>query len=83
MESKTNLQYKDRLFRFIFGAEERKGNLLSLYNALNGSDYSDIDGLEIATIEDFIYMGFSSSQLPIGLRLRLDLLDWPCMGAMS
>jgi len=60
MESKTNLQYKDRLFRFIFGAEERKENLLSLYNALNGSDYSDIDGLEIATIEDFIYMGFKN-----------------------
>ena len=83
MEQKVNAQYKDRLFRFIFGAEERKENLLSLYNALNGSDYSDIDGLEFAIIEDFIYMGFSSSQLPIGLRLRLALLDWPCMGAMS
>jgi len=83
MEQKINTQYKDRLFRFIFGAEERKENLLSLYNALNDSDYSDVGDLEIATIEDFIYMGVSSSQLPIGLRLRLALLDWPCMGAMS
>ena len=40
---KANRQYKDSLFRFIFGREENKQNLLDLYNALNNSDYKNID----------------------------------------
>ncbi len=53
---KVNRNYKDKLFRFIFGAEENKGYLLSLYNAVNGSDYSDVNDIEIATLEDVIYI---------------------------
>ena len=51
-----NLQYKDRLFRLLFGREEYKENVLSLYNALNGSDYKDVSELELYTIEDVIYI---------------------------
>ena len=51
----VNTNYKDRLFRFIFGAEENKKYLLSLYNAVNKSDYSDVDAFEITTLEDVIY----------------------------
>ena len=48
-----NRQYKDRLFRFIF---QDKRDLLSLYNAINGSAYDNPDELEIRTLDDVIYM---------------------------
>ena len=41
MEYKINLQYKDRLFCFLFGNEKYKKYALSLYNALIGVDYQD------------------------------------------
>ena len=53
---KANSKYKDSLFRFIFGREEYKHNLLDLYNALNNSDYKNIDELEINTLDNVIYM---------------------------
>lgn len=53
----VNRQYKDRLFKKIF---EEKENALSLYNAVNGTDYSNVDDLEIYTIEDAIYMGMKN-----------------------
>ena len=55
-EYKANRQYKDSLFRFIFGREENKQNLLDLYNALNNSNYQNKDDLEINTLENAIYM---------------------------
>ena len=55
-EYKANHQYKDSLFRFIFGREENKQNLLDLYNALNNSNYQNKDDLEINTLENAIYM---------------------------
>ena len=50
-------QYKDRLFNFIFGSEENKAWTLSLYNAINGSNYTDPDAIEIATIKEIMYLG--------------------------
>ncbi len=40
--SSANDQYKDRLFSFIFGHEQNKEWTLSLYNAVNGSSYTEI-----------------------------------------
>ena len=51
-----NRQYQDRLFKAIFGREEHKNWLLSLYNALNGSSYTDPSAIEINTIEGIIYV---------------------------
>ncbi|MCI6983584.1 MAG: hypothetical protein MR917_05130 [Treponema porcinum] len=51
-----NRQYQDRLFKAIFGREEHKAWLLSLYNALNGSSYTDPSAIEINTIEGIIYV---------------------------
>lgn len=59
-EIKVNREYKDRLFRLIFGREENKENLLELYNALNDTRYSQTDDLQITTIEDVIYMGMKN-----------------------
>ncbi len=57
---KINREHKDRLFRLIFGTEENKRNLLCLYNALNNSQYEDLDGFEFTTLEDVIYMGMKN-----------------------
>lgn len=50
----VNRQFKDTLFRMLFNNREA---LLSLYNAINCSDYKDPEELEITTINDVIYMG--------------------------
>ena len=52
-----NTQYKDRLFNFLFGSEENKEWTLSLYNAVNGSDYTDPNAIEITTIKEVMYLG--------------------------
>ena len=57
-KNKYTKKHKDRLFRFIFS---QKAELLSLYNAVNGSNYVDENDLTIYTIEDFIYMGIYAS----------------------
>lgn len=54
---KINKRYKDRLFRMVFS---EKKDLLELYNAMNGSSYSDPEELEIVTLDDVIYMGLKN-----------------------
>ena len=53
----ANQNYKDTVFRMLFS--DRK-NLLSLYNAVNQSDYNNPDDLEIVTLENAIYMGMKN-----------------------
>lgn len=55
-----NRDYKDTLFRKIFGSEEHKKYLLSLYNAINSSDYTNPDELEIMTMEDVLYVSMKN-----------------------
>lgn len=52
----SNHHYRDTLFRSIFGTEEHKPWLLSLYNALNDSHYTNPDDLTLTTIEGVIYI---------------------------
>ena len=40
-ETGANREYRDRLFKFIFGNPQNKEWTLSLYNAVNGSHYTD------------------------------------------
>ena len=51
-----NGEYKDRVFCLLFGREEYKDNILSLYNALNNTNYDNVDDIEITTIEDTIFI---------------------------
>ena len=51
---KVNRGYKDTLFRFLIG--NNKENALSLYNVVNGSNYTNAEELEFTTLEDVIYM---------------------------
>ena len=53
----ANRNYKDTVFRMLFS--DRK-NLLSLYNAVNQSNYSNPNDLEIVTLENAIYMGMKN-----------------------
>lgn len=46
--------YKDSVFRMLFS---EKKTLLGLYNALNGTHYTDPEELEINTLENAIYLG--------------------------
>ncbi len=55
----TNVQrnYKDTVFRMLF---KEKENLLSLYNALNQTAYTNVNSLEITTLENAIYMNYKN-----------------------
>ena len=55
-----NREHKSRLFSFLFGREETKQRTLSLYNALNGTNYTNPDDITLTTIEDVIYMGMKN-----------------------
>lgn len=57
-ETGTQRNYKDTLFRMIFREKE---NLLSLYNALNGTDYGNVNDLEITTLENAVYMNYKNN----------------------
>lgn len=52
-----NRKYKDTLFRMLFNDKEQ---LLSLYNALNGTAYTDTSQLEIVTLENAVYMNIKN-----------------------
>ena len=56
-EVKVQRNYKDTFFRMLFKDKE---NLLSLYNALNGTDYTDVNELEITTLENAVYMNYKN-----------------------
>ena len=80
----ANRTYKDGLFRLVF---QRKEDLLSLYNALNGSNYSNPDELEINTLDNVLYLTMKNDVAflisgtmdePDQSELKLtDLLDMP------
>ena len=55
-----NRNYKDRLFIFLFGKEERKDFTLQLYNALNNTNYTNIDDLSFNTLENIIYINMKN-----------------------
>ena len=57
MNLMVNRKHKERLFLLVF-REYR--DLLSLYNAINGTHYTDPEELEFTTIEDAIYMGIKN-----------------------
>ena len=55
-ENTSNRKYQDTLFRTIFGREEHKPWLLELYNALNDSNYQNLNDLTLTTIENVVYI---------------------------
>ena len=53
----ANRKYKDTVFRMLFSEKE---NLLTLYNAMNGTAYTDPEDLKIVTLENAVYMGMKN-----------------------
>ena len=58
--AQVNRQYKDQLFKFIFGNSENKEWTLSLYNSIHGTDYTNPDDIHFNTIENAVYMGMKN-----------------------
>ena len=52
-DTKVTRNYKDTVFRMLYN---NKKELLSLYNAVNNTDYTNEDELEIVTLENAVYM---------------------------
>lgn len=55
--TKVQRNYKDTMFRMVF---KEKENLLSLYNALNKTAYTDVGDLEVTTLENAVYMNYKN-----------------------
>ena len=53
----ANTEYKDRVFKFIFGNPNNKQWTLDLYNAINASSYDDPNAIKFNTIDDAVYVG--------------------------
>ncbi len=49
--------YKDRIFRMIF---KEKREFLDLYNAMNGTHYTNPDELTVTTLDNAIYLGMKN-----------------------
>lgn len=49
----ANRTYKARIFEMLYS---NKTELLDLYNAVNGTNYKDLEQLEINTLKNAIYM---------------------------
>ncbi|MBD5464747.1 MAG: hypothetical protein HDR22_02835 [Lachnospiraceae bacterium] len=56
-DRKVILNNKDTVFRMLYSENEE---LLSLYNAVNGTHYENPDELEITTLENAIYMNMKN-----------------------
>lgn len=64
-------KYKDTLFRMIF---RQPKELLSLYNAIHETDYTDTGVLEIVTLENAIYMNVKNDLACI-IDCKMDLYE--------
>ena len=60
--AKENRKYKDSVFTDLFYADrDAKVNLLSLYNALYGTEYTDPNLIQKVRLEDVIFKNFKAS----------------------
>lgn len=63
--------HKDSLFCMVF---KNKEELLSLYNAVNGTNYTDVEDLTINTLENAIYMNMKND-ISCLIDNRMDLYE--------
>ena len=52
-----NINIKTDCSTFSSAQKKRKAWTLSLYNAVNGSNYTDPDAIQITTIKEVMYLG--------------------------
>ncbi len=70
-EAPVQRNYKDSIFRMLF---KDKRELLSLFNAIAGTNYDDPEELEITTLENAIYMSVKND-ISCVLDLQLHLYE--------
>ena len=70
-ENQVYRSYKDRLFRMVF---REKKELLGLYNAVNGTSYTDPEALTVVTLENAIYMNMKND-LAVVMDFYMDLYE--------
>ena len=68
---RTNKKHKDTVFRMLFSD---KKELLTLYNAVNETNYDNTDELEITTLENAIYMTVKND-LSCVIDMRLNIFE--------
>ena len=68
---RPNKNYKDTVFRMLFSD---KKELLTLYNAVNETNYNNPDELEITTLENAIYMTVKND-LSCVIDMRLNIFE--------
>ena len=73
----VNRKYKDTVFRLLF---KDKSNLLSLFNAVNDTDFSDENDIKITTLENAIYMT-SKNDISCIIDMKLYLLQTKVLAA--
>lgn len=56
-ESKTYVNHKDTVFCLLY---KDKNNLLDLYNGMNGTRYTDTEGLMVTTLKNGIYVKYKN-----------------------
>lgn len=56
-ESKTYVNHKDTVFCLLY---KDKNNLLDLYNGMNGTSYTDTEGLMVTTLKNGIYVKYKN-----------------------
>ena len=54
LEITANRKHKDSMFREYFSEKEK---LLSLYNAINGTNYNDVNQIELTTLGQVVWLG--------------------------
>jgi len=67
----ANRKYKDTVFRMVF---KEKKDLLSLFNAINGTNYDNSEELEVNTLENAVYMSMKNDVSCV-LDLRMNLFE--------
>lgn len=70
-ETKVVRNYKDTVFRMLFQEPE---NLLSLFNAVNGTHYENPEELQVNTLENAIYMSMKND-ISCVLDFRMNLYE--------
>lgn len=55
-EQQANREYRDSSFTYIFGREHGKKFLLQIANHLNNTNYTNVDDVEITTLEEVMFV---------------------------
>lgn len=55
-----NHDYKDALFKELFGNDDNKEYTLSLYNAINKTKYKDANSIKFVTLKDVLFISMKN-----------------------